>query len=130
VSERECREQFEKLTLLQTRRYELCHTSISPPRVRHHLFVRMRIVSPHHTEMAVELATLQALVSSTVESTLGPSPNNPFRMEFVGELVVEFHKLEEQCSRLERPAVRPIIWTSPRDSLGRSWLHGGRRTLS
>jgi hypothetical protein len=30
VSERECREQFEELTLLQTQGSELCHAIISP----------------------------------------------------------------------------------------------------
>jgi hypothetical protein len=37
VSERECRMQFEELTLLPTRGSELCLTIVGPPRVRNHL---------------------------------------------------------------------------------------------
>jgi hypothetical protein len=37
VSERERREQFMELTLLQTQCSELCHTIIGPSRARHHL---------------------------------------------------------------------------------------------
>jgi hypothetical protein len=33
----ERREQFEELTLLQTRGSKLCHTIVGPPRTRHHL---------------------------------------------------------------------------------------------
>jgi hypothetical protein len=40
-----------------------------------------------HTKMAGELATLRTVVSSTVESALGHSPNEIFHVEVVGELV-------------------------------------------
>jgi hypothetical protein len=38
MSERECQEQFEELTLLQTQSSELCHAIVDPPWARHHLF--------------------------------------------------------------------------------------------
>jgi hypothetical protein len=63
-------------------------------------------VALHHTKMAREPIVLQAAVSFTVESALGRSPDEIFRVGVVGEMVVEFKRLEEWCSRLERPAVR------------------------
>jgi hypothetical protein len=90
ASERERREQFEELTLLQTQGSELCHVIIGPPQTRHHLSEGMRLAALRHTEMAGELAVLWAAVSSTTESVLGRSPNNTFRLEVVGELAVEF----------------------------------------
>jgi hypothetical protein len=62
----------------------------------------MRIAALCRTEMAGKLVVLQATVSSTTELALGRSPDETFRVEVVGELVAEFQKLEEQCSRLER----------------------------
>jgi hypothetical protein len=56
--------------------------------------------------MVRELAALRAVVSSTVEMALGRSPDETFQVEIVGELVVEFRKLEGQCSRLEQLGVR------------------------
>jgi hypothetical protein len=56
--------------------------------------------------MVRDLAALQATVSSATESMLGRSPNKIFRMEVVGELVAEFLRLEERCSRLEWPTTR------------------------
>jgi hypothetical protein len=41
--EREHREQFEELTLLQTQGYELCLAIVGPPRVRNHLSEGMQI---------------------------------------------------------------------------------------
>jgi hypothetical protein len=90
ASERERREQFEELTLLQTQGSELCHVIIDPPQTRHHLSEGMRLAALRHTEMAGELAVLWAAVSSATESVLGRSPNNTFRLEVVGELAVEF----------------------------------------
>jgi hypothetical protein len=58
----------------------------------------MRLAALRHTEMAGELAALRAVVSSTVESVLGRSPNDIFHMEVVGELAVKFQKMEERCS--------------------------------
>jgi hypothetical protein len=40
-SERECQEQFEELTLVQTQGSKLCLTIIGPPRVRNHLLEGM-----------------------------------------------------------------------------------------
>jgi hypothetical protein len=60
----------------------------------------------HHTKMAGELAALQAVVSSAVESMLGRSPDETFRAEVLGELFVEFWRLVELCSRLEWPGMR------------------------
>jgi hypothetical protein len=106
VSEREHWEQFLGLTLLQTRGSELCHTIVGPPLVRHHLSEGVRLAALCHTEMAGVLVALWASVSSAVESALGRWPNDTFHMQFMGELVVEFQKLEEWCSRLEWPPVR------------------------
>jgi hypothetical protein len=66
----------------------------------------MWLAALRHAEMVVELAALWAVVSSTTELALLCSPNDTFLMEVVGELVAKFQKLEEQCSRLERPAMR------------------------
>jgi hypothetical protein len=41
-----------------------------------------------HIEMAGELTVLRATVSSTVDSALGHSPDEIFRMEVVGDLVL------------------------------------------
>jgi hypothetical protein len=75
---------------LQTRGYELCHAIIGPPWVRHHLYEGMRFAALCHTEMAEELAALQAAVSSTVKLVLGRSPDGALRMEVVGELAAKF----------------------------------------
>jgi hypothetical protein len=56
--------------------------------------------------MVREPTVLWATVPSTVESVLGHSPNETFRMEVVGELVAKFWRLEERCSRLEWPGAR------------------------
>jgi hypothetical protein len=40
-------------------------------------------------------------VSSAAELAIGCLPNDTIRMEVLGELVTEFQKLEEWCSRLE-----------------------------
>jgi hypothetical protein len=95
VSERERREQFEELTLLQTRGSELCHAIIGPPQMTNHLSEGMRLATLHHTEMVEQLAALQAAASSIVELAVGRSPNEIFRVEVVGELVAEFRRLEE-----------------------------------
>jgi hypothetical protein len=58
-----------------------------------------------HTEMAQELATLRAVVSSITESMLGHSPEETFHVEVVDELVVEFQRLEEWLSHHEQPGV-------------------------
>jgi hypothetical protein len=106
VSERERREQFEELTLLQTWGSELCHAIIGPPWARNHLSEGMWHAALRHTKMAGELAALQAVVSSIAESALGHSLKDTFHMEVVGELGAKFQKLEERRSQLERPAVR------------------------
>jgi hypothetical protein len=80
VSERECQEQYEELTLLQTWASELCHAVVNPPQARHHLSEGMWFATLHHTEMARELAMLWAVVSSAMESMLGHSPSDTFRV--------------------------------------------------
>jgi hypothetical protein len=52
----------------------------------------MQITNLCHTEMAGELAALQAAVSSTTEFKLGRSPNGTFRVEIVDELVAKFQR--------------------------------------
>jgi hypothetical protein len=90
VFERECGEQFEELTLLQTRGFEMCYTIVGPPRARHHLFEGMRLATLRHTEITRELAVLQVVMSSTMDSVLGRSPSDTFRVEVEGELATEF----------------------------------------
>jgi hypothetical protein len=90
VSEREHREQFEELTLLETRGFELCPTVVGPPQARHHLFEGMQIAALRHTKMARELAALRAAVSSVVELVHGHSPSNIIHVGVVGELAAEF----------------------------------------
>jgi hypothetical protein len=67
---------------------------------------RMRVAAIHHIEMVGELAALQVAMTSIVELVLGCSPDETFRVEIVDEMVAQFQKLEELCSRLERPDVR------------------------
>jgi hypothetical protein len=98
VSERECYEQFEELTLLQTWGSKLFLAIIGPPRVRNHLSEGIRAAALHHTKMARELATLQVAVSSAIESMLGRSPDGTFSVEVVGELAAKFQRLEERRS--------------------------------
>jgi hypothetical protein len=74
--------------------------------VRNHLSGRIRDTALCHTEMARELAALQAVVSSATKLALGHSLDETFWVEVVGELVGEFRRLEELCSRLERSSVR------------------------
>jgi hypothetical protein len=106
VSERERRDQFEELTLLQARGSKLSHAIVGPPQGRHHLSEGMHFAALHYTKMAEELAMLWAAVSSVVESVLGCSPNDTFHVEVVGDLVAKFQKLEEWRSWLERPTAR------------------------
>jgi hypothetical protein len=67
---------------------------------------RMRAFAIRHIEMAGELATLRTAISSVAESVLGRSPSDTFRVEVVGELVIEFEKMKVWRSRLERPTTR------------------------
>jgi hypothetical protein len=66
----------------------------------------MRAAAIRHIAMVGELATLQVAVTSAVELVLGRTPNETFRLEIVDELVAQFWKLEELCSRLERPGAK------------------------
>jgi hypothetical protein len=58
--------------------------------VRNHLLKGMRIAALQHTEMVEELAALWTVVSSIMELVLGCSLDETFRVQVVGELVVEF----------------------------------------
>jgi hypothetical protein len=51
VCERERREQFKELSLLQTRGSELYHANVGPPRAGHHLSEGMWLAALYHTEM-------------------------------------------------------------------------------
>jgi hypothetical protein len=70
--------------------------------------------------MLRELAVLWVVVSSAAELVLGCSPNEIFRVEVMDELVAEFQRLDELCSRLERPSVRicDLLLGMP---LGQAW---------
>jgi hypothetical protein len=77
-SKRECREQVEELTLLQTQGFKLCLAIVGPLRVRSHLSEGMRIATLYHTKMVEELAALRAVISSVAVFVLGCSPTKPF----------------------------------------------------
>jgi hypothetical protein len=49
----------------------------------------MQVAALCHTEMARELVVLRAVMSSAVESVLGRSPDETFRVKVVGKLVAE-----------------------------------------
>jgi hypothetical protein len=66
----------------------------------------MPLAALDHTKMFGELTVFRAAVSSVVDVVLGRSPGNVSHVEVVGKLVFELHKLEDQSSRLERPAAR------------------------
>jgi hypothetical protein len=83
TSDREHRECFEELALLQTQGSELCLDIVGPPRARH-LSEEMRLAALRHTKMAGELATFWAAVSTTAELVLRRSPSNFARAEVVG----------------------------------------------
>jgi hypothetical protein len=50
----------------------------------------MQLAALRHTEMARELAILQAVVSTTSESVLGRSSSNTFHVDVVSELATKF----------------------------------------
>jgi hypothetical protein len=92
VSERERRAQFEELTLLQTRDFELCCAVVGPPWVKHHWFKGMHLAALRHTKMVVELAAHWVAGPTVVESVLGRPHSDSFRVEVVDELASEFQK--------------------------------------
>jgi hypothetical protein len=63
-------------------------------------------VTLHHTKMVGELAPLQAVASSTVESVLGHSPSDTFCKVVVSELATELQKMDDRHSQLEWPIMR------------------------
>jgi hypothetical protein len=96
------------------------HAIIGPPRARH-VSKGMWLAALRHTEMARELTTFRAVVSSVVESLLGHSPSNTARAEVVGNLVAEFQKVEGCRSKLEQPTTR-ICDLLLRPPSGQAWL--------
>jgi hypothetical protein len=50
----------------------------------------MRLAALRHIAMAKELTVLQAVVSTAMESVIGRSPSDTFRVEIVGEMATEF----------------------------------------
>jgi hypothetical protein len=61
----------------------------------------MQLATLHHDEMVRELAAFRVAVSSTVESVLGRSLKNIARVEIVGKMVAELHRVEGHLSKLE-----------------------------
>jgi hypothetical protein len=59
-----------------------------------------------HTEMAGELAVLEAAASSATGFVLRRSPAETSRLDVIGDLVAKFWRLDELCSWLERSGVR------------------------
>jgi hypothetical protein len=66
----------------------------------------MRATTIHHIETAEELAVHQVAVTSAIELVLGHLLDKTFYVEITDELVAQFWKLEELCSRLEQPSAR------------------------
>jgi hypothetical protein len=66
----------------------------------------MQIAALGHNEMAGELATLLAAVSSAAGFMLGHSTNKIFRVGVVDELIAKFQKQEERRTCLERSSAR------------------------
>jgi hypothetical protein len=64
---RQCQNLVQELTLLQTRGSDLCHAIVNPPTVMGHLSEGMRIAVIRHTEVAGQLATLRAALSSVAQ---------------------------------------------------------------
>jgi hypothetical protein len=64
-AKRQCQDFIQELTLLQNKGIELCLAIVGPLMVWHHLSDGMRIATICHTEMAGQLATLWAAMSST-----------------------------------------------------------------
>jgi hypothetical protein len=58
--------------------------------VQGHLSEGMQSAAIRHTEMAEQLATLRAAVSSVTQSVLRHSPSDTFWVEVVDEVVTEF----------------------------------------
>jgi hypothetical protein len=94
ASEREHRAHLKGLTLLQTQGSKLCHAIIGPPRVKLHLSEAMWLATLRHIEMVGELTAFWAAVSSAMELVLGRLLGDTARVEVVGELVTEFHKVK------------------------------------
>jgi hypothetical protein len=111
MSEREHRECFDELTLLQTRGSELCLIIVSPPRARR-MSEGMRLATLHHNEMVRELVVFRTMVSTAVESVLERSPNNVARAEVVGELVAELHRVKGATQNLSGPPTRSVTFSS------------------
>jgi hypothetical protein len=63
-----------EITLLQTRGSKLCLTIVSTLMVQSHPSKGMLIASICHTELARQLAALQAAVPSTAQSVVGCPP--------------------------------------------------------
>jgi hypothetical protein len=63
----------------------------------------MRLAALRQSKMVGELPALRVAVSSSAESMLGCSSSDTFCIGVVGELAVEFQKMEERQLRLEWP---------------------------
>jgi hypothetical protein len=92
-----------------------------PPRARQHLSEGMRLAALRHTQMVEELAVLRVVMSSATESVLEHLPSDTFSMEVVGELVVEFQKMEDRRSRHERPTQGSVICSLDYKPVGPDW---------
>jgi hypothetical protein len=88
---------------------------------------RVRATIICHIEMVGELAALRAVVTSAAELVLGHSPNESFLVEIVDELVAQFCKLDELCSRHEDLRRAPL--TATRLGLMGRPSRRGRRTV-
>jgi hypothetical protein len=106
VFEMKRREQFEDISLLRAHSVELCLAIVGMSWARNHLLERMLVAAICHIEMVGELATFGAAVTSATELVLGCSLDETFWVEIMDELVAQFQKLEELCSRLEQPDAR------------------------
>jgi hypothetical protein len=61
----------------------------------------MQFGAAYHTEVAMWLVVLWAVVSSVAQFILGCLPADVFHAEVVGEMVTKFQEQAEQCLHLE-----------------------------
>jgi hypothetical protein len=66
----------------------------------------MRFVAAHHTEVAMQVSALWAVVSLATQSILGCLPIDVSEVGVVGDMVARFQERAEWCSCLETSSSR------------------------
>jgi hypothetical protein len=86
--------------------FELCQATVGPSTLRGHQSEGMRVDTVRHTEMVGQVAALQVMVSSTMQSAHGHSPTKAFRVDVVDEMITEFREQAKRRSRLDKSGLR------------------------